>query len=186
MPLLDGELIHDDGFNAAEVDRPESLFQVLSVNLLHSIPSHSQVVSDVLDRQHGAKAYNIMCQTASDPGVRGQPIELLELRAATGAVQSASGNDQDGPCIEDVQVADSPYGNVVDLVHLLKTAAAPLDAIGTRLQLDLDHRMGLAVLEVNFEAANAKDSVAFPAAEDCRKFVVGQRWISCLSSLAMG
>jgi hypothetical protein len=138
----------------------------------------------MLDREHGAKAYNVICQTASDAGVRSQPIELLKFWPATGAVHSEPRNDQDGPCVEDVQVADSPYSNVVDLVHLLEATTTPFDATGTRFQIDLDHGMGLAVLEINSETANAKDPVAFPAAEDCRKFIVGQRWISCLSGLA--
>jgi len=140
----------------------------------------------VLDRQHRAEAYNVICQTAGDAGIRGQPVELLELWAASGALQSAPRNEQDGPCVEDVQVADSPYGNVVDMVHLLEAAGAPFDATGTRFQLDLDHRMGLAELEIDSETAHANDSVAFPAAEDCCKFFFGQRWISCISGLAMG
>jgi hypothetical protein len=183
MPLLDGELIHSDGFNTAEVDRPESFFQVLSVDLLHGIPPHSQVVSDVLDWQYGAKPHNVVRQAARHASIRGQPIELLELRTATGTVQSAPRNDQVRSCVQEGQVADSPYRNIVNLVHPLQAGAATLDTIRTRFQLDLDHWMGLAVLKVDFEASQVKYSVAFPAAEDCRKFVVGQRWVSCLSGL---
>jgi len=186
MSLLNGELIHGDDFDTAEIDWSKGFLQVFSVDLLDGVPSHPHVVSDVLYRQHGAKPHNVLGQPTRDAGIGGQPIELFELRAATGAVHPAPGDDQDRSRVEDRQVTDSPYRNVVHCVHLLEAAAAAFDAIGTRLQFDLNDWMGLAVLRVDFETADADDSIAFPAAQDCRKFVVGQRWISCLSSLAMG
>ena len=69
MPLLDGELVHGDDFHAAEIDWPEFFLQVLSVDLLDRVPSHSQVVSDVLYRQHGTKPYDILGQPARDAGI---------------------------------------------------------------------------------------------------------------------
>src|SRR5262249_61328914 len=69
MPLLDGELIHGDDLNSAEIDWPELFFQVLSVDLLDGVPSHAQVLGDMLDWQHGAKPYNILGQTARDTGI---------------------------------------------------------------------------------------------------------------------
>jgi hypothetical protein len=140
----------------------------------------------VLDRQYGAKPYDVPGQAARDPGVRGQPIELLELRATTGAVQSAPRNDQNYPGVKDRQIADSPYCDIVDLLHPLKAATAPHDTVGTWFQLNLDHRVNLAVLEVDFGATDFNNSVAFPASENCRKFLVGQRWVSCRSGLATG
>jgi hypothetical protein len=56
----------------------------------------------------------------------------------------------------------------------------------TGLQFDLAHRIGLAVFRVDFKTADGHDSIALPPAQDCRGFLVGQRWISCLFGLAMG
>jgi hypothetical protein len=140
----------------------------------------------MLDRQHGAEARDAPCQTASDAGVTGQPVKLLKLPAATRAVQSAPRNDQDGPRIKDIQVADPPHGNVVHLVDSLEAATAPLNAVGTWFQLNLDHWVGLAVLGINPNTTDARKPIAFPAAEEFRKFIVGQRWISCLSGLETG
>jgi hypothetical protein len=140
----------------------------------------------MLDRQHGAEARDALRQTASETGVTGEPVKLLEPPAATRAIQSAPRNDQDGPRIKDVQVADPPHGNVVHLVHFLEAATAPLNAVSTWFQLNLDHGVGLAVLGINSNTADARKPVAFPAAEQFRKFIVGQRWISCLSGLETG
>jgi hypothetical protein len=43
--------------------------------------------------------------------------------------------------------------------------AATFDATGTEFQLNLDHRVGLAVLPVNLAVVEAYDSISFPAAE---------------------
>ena len=73
MTLVNGELIHGQDGDAAQINGAERIHQVSLVDRLHGIPAQAEERRDMLDRKHLAQPRHALGQTPGDAGISIQP-----------------------------------------------------------------------------------------------------------------
>ena len=135
VALLDRKLIHRDHRHARQVDRPQRSLQVPEVDRLDRLPVQPEPACRLQDRGHRAQPGHALGQSPGHPGVRIQPVQLLQPRTAARACQPQPLDLQLHRILEHRQVADPANHAVVDRRHRLATTAAAVNVAGHRRQL---------------------------------------------------
>lgn len=155
---------------AGEIHRPQLVREVRLVDGLDGIPTESEKLGHVLDRQDLAQTCHALAQPASHARIAVQPFDMLEPWSAPRACHAAAMHQEPSLRIQEGQIADPTGRYVLDRGRLFHAAAASR-ARYARIQLDPNFRPW--PLRTRLKPPHRPDSVSVPAAKQSITLVKG-------------